>query len=72
MARKNKETDLTYDTEAIRRKDQITIVCLYNAAIDCNMRDMGDEWFCRHCGWNPMEIDRRKKEKDDAFRVVDE
>ena len=70
MARKNKETQLTYDTEAMKRKDQTTVICIYNAAVDCNLRDMGDAWFCNRCGWNPSEAERRKI-ANEMFRVTD-
>ena len=48
------------------------IECPYAEFVDCTYGEWQDFYLCSHCGWNPMEIDRRKKEKDDAFRVTDE
>lgn len=53
---------LKYNTQAMKRKDQITVVCPYNDAVDCNMRDFGDEWYCFNCGWNPKKSRKRRRE----------
>ena len=52
---------LRYNTQAMKRKDQITVVCPYNDAVDCNMRDFGDEWYCFNCGWNPKKSRNRSE-----------
>lgn len=53
--------NLKYDTDALKRKDQTPVTCLYNDAINCNLRDMSDVWFCNRCGWNPREQEKRKQ-----------
>lgn len=59
---------LKYNTDSIIRKDQTVMVCLYNSAVDCTLRDMADVWFCKQCGWNPEEAAKRKKELDKRFK----
>lgn len=67
---------LRYNTQAMKRRDQIIVVCPYNDAVDCNMRDFGDEWYCHNCGWNPKEQNRRHLEPQEAdgfvFRILEE
>lgn len=60
---------LQYDTPALKRRDQVPVVCLYNTAVDCNLRDMTDVWFCKRCGWNPEEAEKRKKEIKQRFGI---
>ena len=62
---------LQYDTPSLKRKDQIQVECLYNASVDCNLRDMSDVWFCDRCGWNPKEALKRKKEIEQRFGLTD-
>ena len=69
MARKNKETELIYDTPAQNRRDRVIINCKFNDGVFCNRRDIKDDWFCEHCGWNPSEAARRKKE-DVKLRIL--
>lgn len=70
MARKNKETELTYDTESLNRKDNVIMICPFNHAVDCLTKDFSDGWICSHCGWNPEEANRRDKDMK-RFMVSD-
>lgn len=66
------EKKLIYDTPAQNRRDRTIVICKYNDGIFCNKRDIKDEWFCRHCGWNPDEAKARKEEDLKLFYVTDE
>ncbi len=63
------EKKLRYNSPAQNRRDKVIVCCKYNKAIDCNRRDIKDDWFCEHCGWNPSEAARRKKE-DVKLRIL--
>lgn len=70
MARKNKETEMTYDTEALNRIDNVIVACPFNSAVDCLAKDNKDTWVCSHRGWNPEEAHRRHQEQK-MFMVTD-
>ena len=63
------EKKLIYDTPAQKRRDRVIVKCKHNEGIFCNRRDIMDEWFCEHCGWNPVEQAKRKEE-DIKLRIL--